>query len=265
MYCLASVILWVSGLRLSVGGRTPRCPPRRGGAAVFLAPWHPSCRPRRAPCRPVDDRPCPSAAHHFFWKKAGADNDDGRGAVPLLLVSKPMPVPGDSTSQSGARRRRCPIWGSRRPSSRRWSASPSVPRGLSSAAGRTLGDAEADVAGRTWLSLPPSALSSLSSAQDEEAGHAGGHDHGRGRDDGDELRPVAAAARRPAARLRAAGMGRPGGAGAPLRLLRIRVGLLVAGLLIRIRLLVPRLLVRVVLVLRVLLAPGRLLSWPHGQ
>lgn len=37
-------------------------------------------------------------------------------------------------------------------------------------------------------------------------------------------------------------------------------------LLIRVRLLVPRLLVGVLtLVLRVLLAPGRLLSWPHGQ
>ncbi|MEU6018550.1 hypothetical protein ABZ826_32375 [Streptomyces sp. NPDC047515] len=35
-------------------------------------------------------------------------------------------------------------------------------------------------------------------------------------------------------------------------------------LLIGIRLLVPRLLIWV-LVLRVLLAPGRLLSWPHGE
>ena len=56
-------------------------------------------------------------------------------------------------------------------------------------------------------------------------------------------------------------------AGLSRRLLgRLLVGLrlLVARLLVRIRLLVPRLLVRV-LVLRVLLAPGRLLSWPHGR
>ncbi|GAA3501480.1 hypothetical protein GCM10019016_085870 [Streptomyces prasinosporus] len=62
------------------------------------------------------------------------------------------------------------------------------------------------------------------------------------------------------------GWGMPTVVGAPpLRLLCVRVRLLVAGLLVRIRLLVPRLLVRVVRLLRVLLAPGRLLSWPHGQ
>jgi hypothetical protein len=43
-----------------------------------------------------------------------------------------------------------------------------------------------------------------------------------------------------------------------MRLLPIRIGLLIAGLLVRIRLLIRT-------VLRVLLAPGRLLSWPHGR
>ena len=53
--------------------------------------------------------------------------------------------------------------------------------------------------------------------------------------------------------------------------LRIR-GLLVSGLLVRVRLLIVRLLVGIVWrdllmarVLRVLLAPGRLLFWPHGR
>lgn len=56
--------------------------------------------------------------------------------------------------------------------------------------------------------------------------------------------------------------------------LRIR-GLLVSGLLVRVRLLIARLLVgivwrdllmaRVLRILRVLLAPGRLLFWPHGR
>ncbi|MGO4749897.1 hypothetical protein AB4212_14955 [Streptomyces sp. 2MCAF27] len=46
--------------------------------------------------------------------------------------------------------------------------------------------------------------------------------------------------------------------------LLIRIRLVVTRLLIRVGLLIPRLLIGV-RILRVLLAPGRLLSWPHGQ
>lgn len=51
-----------------------------------------------------------------------------------------------------------------------------------------------------------------------------------------------------------------------LRLLRLLIGirLVVTRLLVWVGLLVPRLLIGV-RVVRVLLAPGRLLSWPHGQ
>src|SRR5690606_2542386 len=98
----------------------------------------------------------------------------------------------------------------------------------------------------------------LVAAEHQESGHPGGDHDGRRRDDRHQLGPV------PVPALRGVGAARHGRR-VPLRLLlRVRVRLLVAGLLVGIRLLVPRLLVRVV-VLRVLLAPGRLLSWPHGQ